>query len=305
VRRAALIYNPTSGRRNHARLLDGVLAALRGGGFAVEPAPTSYAGEATVLARGLAASGCEVVFSFGGDGTAREVAAGLLGSPAALGFLPGGTANVLTLGFGLPRNPVAAAAALGRAPVCDFDVGRVAGCGPEGATPFLMMVSAGLDATVLAALDLRLKRRLGKGAFVWQGLSEWWRYGYPDIEVVADGRRLTATFAAAANIPYYAGSFQLAPSAQPDNRRLELVLFHGRGRASTLGFILDLVRGRHLRRRDVTVLRVEEVVLAGPAGAAAQVDGDLCAERLPLTVRLAPERLRVLSPACTGRESHT
>jgi diacylglycerol kinase (ATP) len=295
VRRAALIYNPTSGRRNHARALDKVLATLRGGGFAVEPAPTSYAGEATVLARGLAAAGCEVVFSFGGDGTAREVAAGLLGSPAALGFLPGGTANVLTLGFGLPRDPVRAAAALCRAPVCDFDVG-VAGL----ATPFLMMVSAGLDATVLAALDLRLKHRFGKGAFVWQGLSEWWRYGYPDIEVIADGRRLTATFAAAANIPYYAGSFQLAPAARPDNRRLELVLFRGRGRASTLGFALDLVRAAHVRRRDVTVLRVEEVTLAGPAGAAAQVDGDLCAERLPLTVRLAPERLKVLSPAHRG-----
>src|SRR5262249_43385485 len=98
VRRAALIYNPTSGRRKHAQVLDPVLATLRGGGFAVEPAPTSYAGEATVLARGLAADGCEAVFSLGGDGTAREVAAGLLGTPTALGFLPGGTANVLTLG---------------------------------------------------------------------------------------------------------------------------------------------------------------------------------------------------------------
>ena len=53
-----------------------------------------------------------MVFSFGGDGTAREVAAGLLGGPAALGVLPGGTANLLALALGLPRDPVAAAAAL-------------------------------------------------------------------------------------------------------------------------------------------------------------------------------------------------
>jgi diacylglycerol kinase family enzyme len=294
VRRAALIYNPTSGRRDHARVLGAVLAALRGGGFAVEPAPTSYPGEATVLARDLAAAGCEVVFSFGGDGTAREVAAGLLGSPAALAFLPGGTANVLTLGFGLPRDPVRAARVLCTAPVRDFDVGLAGGL--AGGSPFLMMVSAGLDATVLAALDLRLKRRFGKGAYVWQGLGEWWRYGYPDIEVVADGRRHAATFAALANIPYYAGSFRLAPAARPDNRRLDLVLFRGRGRRAALGFALDLVRAVHTRRRDVEVLRVEEAVLAGPAGAAAQVDGDLCADCLPLAVRLAPERLKVLFP---------
>lgn len=292
MRRAALIYNPTSGRRQHAQALDTVLATLRGGGFAVEPAPTSYAGEATLLARGQAADGCEVVFSFGGDGTAREVAAGLLGTPAALGFLPGGTANVLSHGFGLPKDPVRAAAALCTAPVCDFDVG-LAG----GQSPFLMMVSAGLDAAILAALDLRLKRRLGKGAYAVQGLREWWRYAYPDLDILADGKPLTATFAAVANIPYYGGSFRLAPNAQPDNRRFELVLFHSRGRMATLGFALDLFRGAHVRRRDVTVLRAEEVVLAGPAGAAAQVDGDLCSECLPLTVRLAPDRLKVLFPA--------
>jgi len=294
VRRAALIYNPTSGRRKHGQVLDTVLATLRDGGFAVEPAPTSYAGEATLLARGQAAAGCEVVFSFGGDGTAREVAAGLLGTPAALGFLPGGTANVLSLGFGLPNDPVHAAAALCTAPVRDFDVGLAGG---STGGPFLMMVSAGLDATILAGLDLRLKRRLGKGAYVWQGLREWWRYGYPDLDVTVDGKRFTATFAAVANIPFYGGSYRLAPDAQPDNRRFDLVLFHGRGRLATLGFAIDLFRGVHVRRRDVTVLRAEEIVLAGPAGAAAQVDGDLCSECLPLTVRLAPDTLKVLFPA--------
>ena len=295
MRRAALIYNPTAGRQRHAQVLDAILATLRQGGFDVEPAPTSYAGEATALARDLAASGrAEVVFSFGGDGTAREVAAGLLGSPAALGFLPGGTANLLALGFGLPHDPVQAAAALCSAPVRDFDVGIASG--PAGGIPFLMMVSAGLDATVLAALDLRLKYRFGKAGIVGQGLREWWRYGYPDLAIETGGQRLAATFAAVANIPYYGGSFRLAPGAKPDDRLLELVLFQGRGRAATLGFALDILRGAHLRRRDVTVLRVEEAVLAGPPGGAAQVDGDLCDDRLPLTVKLAPERLRVLFP---------
>jgi len=297
LRSAALIYNPTSGRQRHARVLDTILATLRGGGFEVEPAPTSYGGEATVLARDLAKAGhTEVVFSFGGDGTAREVAAGLLGSPVALGFLPGGTANLLALGFGLPPDPVRAAAALCTAPARDFDVGLAEAAGTGRGVPFLMMVSAGLDATILASLDLRLKYRFGKSAIVWQGLREWWRYAYPDLEIVADGRRHTATFAAVANIPYYGGSFRLAPDALPDDRLLEIVLFHGRGRRATMGFVVDLLRGAHLRRRDVTVLRVEEALLAGPSGGAAQIDGDLCDDRLPLSIKLAPERLRALFP---------
>jgi diacylglycerol kinase family enzyme len=169
--------------------------------------------------------------------------------------------------------------------------------GEAGEHPFLMMTSAGLDATVLAALDVELKWRFGEAAIVWQGLREWWRYSYPTIEVVADGERICATFAAVANIPFYAGSFRLAPDARPDNHRLELVLFRGTGRRATLGFILDLMRSAHVRRRDVEIRQVDEVLFAGPAGTAAQIDGDLCEERLPVRVRLAPERLRVLFPS--------
>ncbi len=291
MRRAALIYNPRSGRQRHARMLDGILGALRGGGFEVEPRPTSYAGEAVELARGLAGGGeVEAVFSFGGDGTAREVATGLLGSPVALGVIPGGTANLLALALRLPRDPLRAATALCGAPVRPIDVGLA------GDHPFLMMVSAGLDATVLAALDVELKWRFGQGAIAWQGLREWWRYPYHEIEVIAGGERRTATFAAVANIPYYAGSFHLAPGARPDDGKLDLVLFHGRGRAATLAFVLDLLRSTHVRRRDVTVFRVEEALLGGPPGEPAQVDGDLCQERLPVRVRIAPEKLRVLWP---------
>lgn len=289
MRRAALIYNPRSGRQRHDRLMDAILAALRAGGFEVEPAPTTFAGQAIELARERSREK-EVVFAYGGDGTMREVAAGLLGSPAALGVLAGGTANLLARSLGIPADPLAAAALLGRLPARSIDVGLA------GAHPFLMMVSAGLDAALLASLDVRLKWRFGKGAIAWQGLAEWWRYPYPPLEITADGERLEASFAAVSNTPYYAGAFRLAPDARPDDGWFELVLFRGTGRAATLGFTFDLLRSAHARRRDVEIRRVREVIFEGPAGAPSQVDGDVCQERLPFAVRLAPERLLVLAP---------
>src|SRR5436305_5906180 len=134
MRRAALIYNPRSGRQRHARVLDAILSTLRAGGFDIEPTPTEGAGHATELGREKGRE-VEVVFAFGGDGTMREVAAGLLGSPAALGVIPGGTANLLGLALGLPRDPVAAAAVLPALPVRPFDVGLAVG------VPYLMMHS--------------------------------------------------------------------------------------------------------------------------------------------------------------------
>ena len=289
MRRAALIYNPRSGRQRHARVLDAILAVLRAGGFAVDPVPTAFPGEATELARERSRE-AEVVFAFGGDGTMREAAAGLLGAPAALGVLPGGTANLLARALGLPPDPVKTAGVLVRLQARPLDVGLA------GEHPFLMMASAGLDASTLAVLDTRLKWRFGKSAIVYQGVCEWWRYPYPQLAITADGEPLTATFAAVLNIPFYGGSFRLAPAARPDDGWLDLVAFRGTGRAATLAFILDLLRSAHLRRRDVEVRRVREAVFAAPAGAPAQIDGDVCQERLPLAVRLAPQRLLVLAP---------
>jgi YegS/Rv2252/BmrU family lipid kinase len=289
MRPAALIYNPRSGRQRHARLLEAILAALRAGGFAVDAVPTAFPGQATELARAFSRD-VAVVFAYGGDGTMREVAAGLLGSPAALGVLPGGTVNLLARALGLPADPVAAAGVLGRFPARPLDVGLA------GEHPFLMMVSAGLDASVLAVLNTALKWRHGRSAIVYQGIREWWRYAYPQLAVVADGEPLAATLAVVSNIPFYGGSFRLAPAARPDDGWLDLVVFRGIGRAAILSFALDFLRSAHLRRRDVEIRRVREVAFAGPAGAPAQVDGDVCQERLPLSVRLAPQRLMVLAP---------
>jgi diacylglycerol kinase (ATP) len=290
MRSAALIYNPRSGRQRHARVLDEILATLRGGGFAVEPVPTAFPGQATELARERGRS-AEVVFAFGGDGTAREVASGLMGGPAALGVLPGGTTNLLALALGLPGEPAAAAAALVKLSPRPFDVGLA------GGVPFLMMVSAGLDAALLATLNTRLKWLFGKPAIVGQGLREWWRYPYPALEVTADGERLEASFVSVSNIPFYAGAYRLAPAARTDDGRFELVTFRGTGRAATAAFALDVIRSRHVRRRDVEIRQVREVSLAAPAGAPAQVDGDVCQERLPLEIRFSRERLLVLAPA--------
>ncbi|HEX5716993.1 MAG TPA: diacylglycerol kinase family protein [Thermoanaerobaculia bacterium] len=289
MRPAALIYNPTAGRQRHEQILESVLSALRQGGFDVEPVPTQAPGDASRLARDRAGK-MEAVFAFGGDGTVREVAAGLLGTETALGIVPGGTVNVLAMSLGLPRDPLSAAKLAGRLEVQKLDVGLI------GEMPFLMMVSAGLDASVMAGLDTRLKWRIGKAAYVWQGLQEWWRYPYPRFEVIADGVPLEASFVAVSNIPYYGGAYALAPGARPHDGKLDLVLFRGNGRSDTLGFALDLLRGVHLRRSDVTVRHVQEVELRSPAGAVAQIDGDVCEERLPFTVRIAPDPLLVLSP---------
>ncbi|MCB1054478.1 MAG: diacylglycerol kinase family lipid kinase [Acidobacteria bacterium] len=291
MRRAVLIYNPVAGRQRAARQLMPLLTALREAGFKAEPTPTAGPGDATRLAAKAAEDGTvEAVFTYGGDGTLREAAVGLLGTEVPLCPLAGGTTNVVVRALGLPLRPLTGARRAGTLVRRRMDVGRCAD------KPFLMMASSGLDASVLNRQDAELKARYGRASVLVQGVGEWWTYDYAPVVVEADGRTFEASFAALCNLPLYGGTFRLAPSARPDDGRLELVLFHGKTRAATLAFALAVARGSHVRRADVQVVSVEEAVFAGPEGLPIQVDGDPVVATAPVRIDVGPERLWVLAP---------
>lgn len=290
MRRSVLIYNPRSGRQRAVNLLPGVLSILRSGGFDVEPCPTTGSGDAARLAREAVAAEAEVAFAMGGDGTLREVAAGLLGSDVALGPLPTGTTNVLALALGLPRQAEAAARVLPACPVRDVDVGLV------GEEPFLMLASCGIDAAIMHGQDGELKRRFGKAAIGWLAIEQLRSYSFSPFGLRLGERQVGIEFFAVCNIPYYAGAFRLAPDADPHDGLLDLLLFHGHGRGGALGFFRDLFLGRHLRRPDVETQKMQEVELRSPEKVWVQVDGDVVLVNTPVRIGLAPQRLKVLSP---------
>ena len=291
MRSAALIYNPFAGRQVVIRQLELLREAFAGAGFEVEALPTAGPGDATRLAREAAEAGTEVVFGAGGDGTQRELAEGLLGTGATLCPVPAGTTNVLAAALGLPPTPLGLVEALPELVERNLDVGLC------GESPFLMMGSAGLDSRVMANQNQRLKALFGKTAVVAYGLRHWWQYGYPEIEVIADGRAYRATLAVVANIPLYGGPLTLVPEARFDDRRLDLILFRGRGRRATLSFAFDFVRRRHLTRTDVLHIPIaSEVRFLGPEDLDIQLDGDLYPSSPPATFRLADERLTILAP---------
>lgn len=293
MRRAALVFNPAAGSHRTPRTAAALQRLFSEKGIELRLLATQRAGEATDLAREATAQGdLDCLFALGGDGTLREVSAGVLGSELPVAILPGGTTNVVAGALGLPRTPLAAARLLlARGEVRSVDVGLA------GEVPFLMQATAGLDARALAAVSPVAKRRFGRLAVVAAGLAAWARYRFPEIEIEADGEPLRATGVAVCNLPEYGGSFRLAPGGSFEDRRLELFLFRGRRRRAALGFALDLVRGRHPARRDVEIRPVGEVRLIGPAAVDFQLDGDPLAPVLPLAIRLSPARLRLLAPA--------
>ena len=289
MRRAALVFNPRAGQRKARRALPEIRRVLEGA-FELSLQPTEGPEHCRKIARQALAERLDALFVLGGDGTLRVAASVLAGSEVAIGPLPGGTTNVVAGALGLPEDPVAAARALLNAEPTLMDLGLAAG------EPFLMQLSGGLDAQVMANINLRSKKFLGKGAIAIAGLREWFRYRFPRFTLEIDGIAAHATGFVVANLPQYAGQFTIVPGARADDRQLELLLYQGTRRRDALGFALALARGRHLERADVSVRCFQSLRLTAPAGLLLQADGDAFVAPAPLTITLAPERLRILAP---------
>ncbi len=292
MRRAVLIWNPRAGQRRARRALAEIRRVLESG-FELSLEPTSGPDHCRAVARRALDEKLDVFFVLGGDGTLRVAAGVLAGSEVAIGALPGGTTNVVAGALGLPADPVAAARALLTAAPTFLDLGQSNG------EPFLMQLSGGLDAEIMAHVNLRTKKLLGKGAVAIAGVREWFRYRFPSFSFEIDGEAkgaVEATGFVVANLPQYAGQFTIVPGASGYDRKLELLLFHGRRRRDAAGFALALARGRHLERGDVEVRSFTSLRIAAPAALQLQADGDAFVAAAPLTVTLAPERLKILAP---------
>lgn len=282
-----IVFNPAAGARRRRRL-ERALALLP----AAAVAETARPGHAEEIARDAARAGARIIVAAGGDGTVGEVAAGIAGTEAALGLLPMGTANVLAHELGIPLRPEGAAwvLATGRTRCIWPGIARYAG---GGTRVFVQMLGAGFDAAVVAGLDLRLKRVMGRAAYVAQAMMHLGRYGFPPVEVIVDG---AAPLAVAAVVVtkgrFYAGRHLLAPGATPLAPGFRVALMTGgRARAALAGAALPLDLLPLLP--GMKIMRAARVELRGEAPL--QADGDP-AGRSPASVEDAPAPVRIILP---------
>ncbi|HEX2886168.1 diacylglycerol kinase family protein [Vineibacter terrae] len=299
IRRLLVIRNPTAGRR-HPRVFDAVVAAVRARGLVVDIVDTEARGDAERLARDAGADRYDAVVAAGGDGTINEVVNGLMARPAddlALGIIALGTANVLAREIGVGTRIEALTAALVHGEATPIMVGKLVDAA-GACSCFLLMVGAGFDAHVVATVGTDLKRRFGKGAYVWRSLVEMIRYRDRRYRVTIDGRPYPAASAVVSNGRFYGGPFVVAAAADLRRPILSVCLFERGGRAQVVRYGAGLVTHRLPRMAGYRVVEATEVRIEGGDGdEPVQVDGDHTAA-LPVTVTVAPRRLRLLmSPA--------
>jgi diacylglycerol kinase family enzyme len=148
LKRAVLIVNPYSTHVTGRRVTE-VSRAL-GEHVDVLTQFTQAPGHATQLAADASAAEVDAIVVFAGDGTYNEALNGADGS-TPFGFLPGGGTSVFARALGLPRDPVAAARAVGTA-VAEGRMRRIS-LGTVNGRRFSFSAGIGFDGEAVRRLD--------------------------------------------------------------------------------------------------------------------------------------------------------
>ncbi|MFI5297112.1 MAG: diacylglycerol/lipid kinase family protein [Polyangiales bacterium] len=327
-----LLGNPTAQSGKNQERIDLALRLLREAGVDAELLPTLPEGRTIAAVRGAldASDEHKVVIAMGGDGTFREVAAGLFTShrreQVALGMLPTGTANDQGKSFGLEASADSLGenvAVIVRGHETRLDVGIMHSGGTTD--HFFDSAGWGLSARVLAQRnrDRRTVAALGPlkelyrdqavyaGAFVRTFLESYVVDDKLTVLAKLDGERVEydgLTDLIVKNTRIYAGGWVFDKTSRPDDGAFEVVPFRGKRDWTSKAIValegnpvteemLNEIGVEHSHTRRASTIELDILAPVGGAPLAAQIDGEEWPAHARVKIEVAARALRLIVPA--------
>ena len=288
---AIAILNPEAGHGRGSKLAATLARAFRDAGMRIEVLVTPGPAEAARLAAEAADDGYATVIAAGGDGTANEVANGLVGTTTALALYPLGTGNDLARGLGYPKRLRDVPAFLAKARRRVIDVGELNG------RVFVNAAGVGIDGVVVEGVK-GSSRYVGSTLGYFAGaLGAIAMYKAMPMRITIDagepreGRHLIVV---ASNGRFFGGGMQPAPRSALDDGWLDLTIATEMGKIATLGALARLYRGTHHNGTTIQAVRARTVDIALDRRVAVEIDGEVI-RASEVAIKIRPGALAVLT----------
>ena len=263
VKRARLIYNPTSGQEIIKKNIAEVLDVLEDVGYETSayqttPEPLSAQKEAERAAK----AGFDLIVAAGGDGTINEVVNGVapLEDRPRLAFIPTGTTNDYARALKIPMgNPVEAAKIIAKNQTIKMDIGRA-----FGNKYFINIAAAGTLSELTYRVPSEAKSRLGYFAYVAKGAEMLPRSKSRKVRIAHDHGvfegKISLMFAALTNS--IGGFEQIAPDAKLDDGNFTLILVKTAKLFEMLALLIQAINGgQHVTDVNVEYLKTSKLKL--------------------------------------------
>ena len=292
ARKIHVVINPASGQPQP--ILHTLNSVFHPAGIDWDVFITKESGDAERFARQAAASGVDVVAAYGGDGTVMEAARGLFGSQTPLAILPGGTANLMSVELGIPKD-LAQAATIAADPnsrVRVVDAGLF-----NGKSHFLLRVGMGFAARKIEIADRDLKDRYGIMAYSIGALKALSGNQMANYHLNLDGqsyeaRGFTCLVDNAGNIGFAGLGLK---SILVDDGLLDVIIVRDKRIRSWIAVGAGL-GGKEISADYIHHWQAREITIEADPPQPIQLDGELVGET-PASVKVVPGLVRVLTSA--------
>lgn len=256
---------------------------------------SQYAGHAGELARTCDLGGCDAFCVIGGDGTVHEVVNGILDRrephSVPLGFIPGGTGNTLHQELGC-ADPLVAARRIVAAQPARIDAVQVR---LSDRTLHCVNIIGWGAVTDINRTAERL-RRLGRHRYTLAALWHVLRGGARPARMVCDDEPLEGNFffVMACNTKNTGRGMKLAPRAETNDGKLDVVILHPCSRWQLLRLFARVFDGSHLTLPCIEYRQVHLLALASAGAEQLNLDGELKGYA-PFVAEVIPGALEVLA----------
>lgn len=272
MKRARIIYNPTSGREIFKRHLAEVLQKLERAGYETSCHATTGEGDAIKAARAAVERRFDLVIAAGGDGTINEVVNGLAEQDyrPRLGIIPTGTTNDFARALHIPRDVEAATEIIVQGDTIPVDIGRI------NDRYFINIAGGGRLTELTYEVPSKLKTMIGQLAYYLKGIEMLPSIRSTEVSIEFDGKIFEGeVMLFLVGLTNSVGGFErLAPDSSINDGMFSLLILKKTNLAEFIRIATLAVRGEHINDPNVIYTQANRIKVQSKEKVQLNLDGE-------------------------------
>lgn len=273
MKRARIIYNPTSGRELFRKHLPEVLERMEKAGYETSCHATTAEGDAIQAARVAVERKFDLVVAVGGDGTLNEVVSGIakFENRPKIGLIPMGTTNDFARAVHIPRDITKAVDIILKGDSIPVDVGLM-----NDDRYFINIAGGGRLTELTYEVPSKLKTVLGQMAYYLKGIEMLPSIRSSRVRIEYDGQVFDdSAMMFLIGLTNSVGGFEkLAPDASINDGKFTLLILKELNMAEFIRVASLALRGDHLSDPHVIYAKASKISVTTEERVLLNLDGE-------------------------------
>jgi diacylglycerol kinase (ATP) len=289
-KKIVFIINPVSGLGRQKKAEAAIRKYLDLSLFSYKIEYTHYAHHAVEIARDASMKGNDIVIAIGGDGSANDVACGLVNSETVMGLIPVGSGNGLARHLKIPISLKKSIEIINKQKISRIDTATL--------NDKLFISIAGLGFDALIAEEFAKCSKRGFWSYIKTGFKQFKNYKHLTYNIRFDEKEIsrTALLVSFANSDQFGYNARIAPTATINDGFIDLciikpVSFFGAALMAPKLFHKKLDTSKH-----VEFYKITEAKITVSENVSCHIDGDPVERMNSVHLKIFPQSLNLIVP---------